>query len=761
VSVLTLGLAVGANTAIFSFADAVLFRPLPYLDADRVFVIRMIDRRTGNRFEMVSNDTLSAIARSSTLTEVGTASPFAEIISYEPPRATAFGVSASYLRVLAPAVARGRIFADGDVPGRTALLSYASWQQRFGGDESIVGRTVTIGSATIDVIGVLPPRFTIPNMGFARPEVFTLLEPAASRSSDGAFRSVVRLAPGATRVQAEAEIERLATAARTDVGTTTTSAPVLDDVRSVLYPTGGPIAELLLGAAMLVLLIGCANLGHLVFARCRRGEQEIALRAALGASRLRILRVAVFEAVAIGLSAAGLAVVVTSLTFEVLLRQVPRIAYGNADVGVDVRVVVFSFVLALAGGLTFAAMPVWRVARLAVQLSPSSRARVASTGTASGRALLAMQVAIAIVLVFGAAVTTRALITVLTVPLGFSPAHVALVSVLPTGMKGTELRDFYQRAMDGLSGIADVTSVGAVGAFPLGGGLADESVRQPGGERIGGIVHVLPGYFETTGIRLVRGRLLTRADVRSSPHAAVISESLERKLFPERSGIGEVVGDGRGGEFIVVGIAGDVRHSEAQAQPEPLAYVIPDQQARRMTMVVRMRTTGSQSLNQLKHAIDALGLATVRPVEASWWADDISARPEYQNPRFQTLILGAFAALALLLTAIGIFGVVALLVAGRTHEMGVRLAIGAAPSSLVTLSMRGVLVPVIAGVTAGTLTTRGVRHLVEQQLFRVEAHDPTMLMAAAMTVTVAALLAAYLPARRAGRVDPVIVMRAG
>jgi putative ABC transport system permease protein len=292
---------------------------------------------------------------------------------------------------------------------------------------------------------------------------------------------------------------------------------------------------------------------------------------------------------------------------------------------------------------------------------------------------------------------------------------------------------------------------------PPGGFSLAEAVDPTGGQRAAGIVFVLPGYFETLDISLVRGRLLTWEDLRSGADVAVVAESTARALFPDCEALGGTFRNRQGRQFTVVGVVADVRRSLTQTM-DPPAYVIPpDDTTRGLTIIARMRSRQSGTLDEIRREIGALAPDT--PVTGVWWSDSINALAAYRNPRFQTLVLGTFAALGLGLTALGIFAIVRFLVVSRTREMGVRLALGASPRSLVRSVMREALTPVAAGILIGVLATHWIRRIVETQLFQINAQEPLTLAAAALTVAVAALMAAYLPARHASRVDPSVVLR--
>ncbi len=757
-AVMTLACAIGANTAIFSIADAVLFRPLPYPDSASLHVLQMRDRETGRRTLLVDYRYLNAIDRHhGGLSDVGLLAAGSRLVytdasgsNYVP----VVTVSANYFELLGVRAARGRLFvsADAQSVGRAAVLPYALWQTRFGGSEAIVGQPLTIGTTTFDIVGVLPREFMFPSHLVTQSAVVTVMPPLADGARGGSLHPIVRRA-GVTREQAQAELDALVGPL---VDTKSSNASVfLEDVRSVLYPTGRPIMALLLSASALVLLLGCTNLANLLLARARRGEREIGVRIALGARPSRLVRELVCEALLVGLAGAAMALLVTYWSFDLLLEQVPPAAYGRALVGVNGRVLSFGLALSVVASMLVAAIPAWRATRLdaqrlLLQRSGDGRSRF-------GRPLVVAQVAMAVLLVFGAAITARALIGVLRVPLGFSSDNVARISVLPTGLRGSALQDFYLRALDTIAQRGEVVAAGAIAAVPLVGSTADDAVSIQGVRVKGaGLYYILPGYFDALGIPLRRGRLLEPRDIRSGSEVAVISEGAAKLLFPDRDPVGALVSNGRGRSLVVIGVVGDtLTRFDDTTQP---VYVPPAGGARGMAIMVRMRSRSDAALQDVTRQLAALAPAT--PIGAAWWSDEVSSITAYRNPRFQTLVLGSFAGLALVLTATGILGVVSFLIATRTREMGIRIAVGATPSSLVMLMLRQTLIPIAIGLAVGLVATRWAGRLAEAQLFKVDARDPTTLCAAALTVLVTAVLAAYLPARRAGRVDPIAVLRA-
>jgi predicted permease len=769
-AVLTVAIGVGANTAILSVADAVLFRPLPYEDADRIFAIQMRNPETGNqstRVDLTDVRMIDDYHRGLGRVELLSGSGFGggpRVTEHTPDGPIAVptaAVTPGYFEVLGVRAARGRVFGEGDAaqPGRVAVLSHASWRQRFGGDDAIVGRTITIGTATFEVIGVLPPGFIFPGGVFAgRPEIVTVQERPSAATTGGTFRPIVKLEDGVTREQAQAEIDALAADAGRTAAGRSPSVPYLNDVRSLLYPVGRPVMQFMLAASGLVLLLGCANLANMLIARGRSRERETAIRAAMGAGRLRVVRPLLFEALMIGAAGAGLAAIVTWLAFDALAEEVPAFVYGSTPIGVDTRVVAITLLLGVTGALLFAAVPVWRALRLDVQAVIQHRHHGGRSAARAGIPMVAVQVALAVVLVFGAAVSARALISVLRLPLGFDPEHVLTVGIFAPGSV-TDRQAFFVNILDGIRQRTDVVSAGAVGALPFSNTTYDESVRRPeDADRVAaGIAHVLPGFFETAGIPLRRGRLITWDDVRGHPQAAVLSESAARALFPGRDPLGLTFDNGRGRISQVVGVVADVRRSFT-TEDRPAVYVIPGAAARFMNVVVRTAARRESTLVGIRRAVAVH--SPEFPVTARWWLDAIGNQGAIRNPRFQTLILTGFAGIGLGLTAIGVFAAIAMLVAARWREIGVRAALGASPASMIRLMLGEALRPVVAGLLIGLVATRWLAGFAESQLYEVETSDPGMLAAAVATVLAATILGALLPARRAGRIDPVVALRA-
>ena len=766
VALVTITLTVGANTAILSVADAVLFRPLPYASADDISIIQMRDTKTGRQYTSTSYEFLQAIGVGCpNVSEVGlvegnvrfpglpsTARPTMDSAD-GPVAVPVVQATTNYFALLGVTPARGRLFADSDAggEGRTALLTHAAWITLFGGDESIPGRTIRLGDVSFDVIGVLPKGFVFPSLFAGRPSVIVLRKPLAPGEKGGTFHAIVRANPGVSREQAQAEIDVVSQQVASRGSQQAASLPFLNDVRTIIYPVGRPIMRLLFAATVFILLLGCANLANMMLVRGRRTLHETAVRLALGASRARLIRPMLFEALILGAVGASLALLLTSIGFDALVRQVPAAAYGRAEVGVDLRVAVAAFAMGLFCALAFSVVPGWRAAGVNV-LALIQRRGGRGSRVRFGRPLVALQVAIAVAVVFGAAIAGRAFASALMTPLGFSPERVAVVGIVPPGGV-TDRQGFYQRVITSLSSRPDVVAAGAVSRVPFSRSTPFSSTT----DQKAGIVHTLPGYLEAAAIPLISGRTIGWEDAQSDPLTGVASESAAQALFGSvDAAIGRVVDTTGGDRYRIVGVTADVVN--ALGRPvEPQIYVLPGPKLRGVSVLVRLREDRADSLAGLKRDVRA---ATGISPQVSWWSEDIAMDNAFRDPRFQTLVLSSLAALALGLTGLGIFSVVGYLVAARMREMGVRLAIGASPGSLVALVIRQALIPVAIGLAGGVLLILWGKSLAEAQLFKVDTRDPIALTATVAMVLIAAAAAAYVPARRATRVNPTDVLRA-
>jgi putative ABC transport system permease protein len=776
IAIVTLALAVGANTAIFTVADAVLFRPLPYEDPDRLFVVRMLDQATGERWSGVPYEYVASVQRHhSGVAEVALRSTtmmldHAGAVGGE--SVETFYAAPDYLKVLGAPLARGRHFDTADAlasAGHRVVLTYESWQRRFGGDETILGRGVRLGSIDRTVVGILAPAFIFPSASLLFSDIttgraeFTMVaappdpDDPTRRSSvtlgGMAVDAVLRLKPGVSATQARAELDVLSARVRASRPMDATHVVVLEDVRSVLFPTGRRVIVLLLASAALVLLIGCANLANLLIARTRRRERDIALQTAFGARPIHVVRQIAFEALMIGSAAGALALFATYTFSDLLLREVPPMAYGRAFVKVDVRVAIFCCAVALLSSLLFAIVPAFRGARSNVLTLLRRGATRGRRRRVFGQPMIVLQVALTLVLSVGGFTAAREFRAVANQPLGFASSNLIVVSVRPQ-FEEHVLRSFFARVVKSLRQHGDVLAAGAGSSRPFDRGGAADSLGEARQDVWVG--HVLPGYLEALGVHLSDGTLPHVGESPTGLEPVVVTKSAAAKLFPGRRAIGAPLPlEDRTAE--VVAVIDDIR-TDFEERPSWI-FVVPRASTRFRALVVRTRARRADILADVRRQVVTL-TPPDEPVIAKWLDESIGAHAAYRTPRFQTVILGGFSSVALSLVALGVFAAVAAIVASRAREMGIRTAIGASPSALVRLIVREMAFPILTGVALGIGATQIAHRVAQAYVPELAAPYIGAVGLAVIVVCSAGLIAAYLPARRATRVDPIVVLRA-
>jgi predicted permease len=783
-AVLALALGIGATTAIFSVVDAVLLRPLPYRDPARLAVLlhrgrnpvapaNFLDwKRDASSFESMG----AADFWQANLTGVDT-----------PERVQGLHVTANLLPMLGVPPLIGRLFApDEDAPGRdhTVVLGYRLWQRRFGGDPSVLGRTVTLDGEAHTVVGVMPRGFEFPPFWARGAEMWAAM-PLADRAANRTAQSprvFGRLSPGTSLPQARAEIatltgrlEQAYPGTNRDVRVLSLDDVVVGDVRPALL--------VLLGAVAFVLLISCANVAHMLLARAAARHKEVALRVALGASRGRMIRQLLTESVllaSIG-GAAGVALAAAAT------RAV--VAFGPADIPrldateLDLRVLVFAVGVSFLTGIAFGLAPAVQASApdLNRGLRESERGSTAGAGRHRLRRLLmASEVSLALVLLVGAGLMIRTFVALRGVDPGFHPDHVltAVVSVTgsPAAAPGRRLA-FYRDVLERVRAMPGVVSAGAINHLPLAGDVWGVPFAVEGRPRpaVGESPHatfraVLPGYFETMGLPLVRGRDFDDRDALGAPGSVVVNEWMARRHWPGEDPIGRRITfddlDKNPQWFTVTGVARDAARSDWAAPPEEEVYLpllqsqryleSPQPQYTYLTVVARTRSDPAALVPALREAVRSADRGvTLSEVQTM---DEVVARAT-ASPRFYLLLLGTFAAVALALAAVGIYGVMSYSVARRTNEIGIRMALGARPADVLRLVMGEAGWVAAAGGAAGLLVAALLTRLMAGLLYGVAATDPVTFAAVLTVLTMVALVATYVPARRAVRVDPLAALR--
>ena len=778
VAVLALALGIGANTAIFSVVNAVLLRPLPYSEPERLVHVYW-------RWEKGAGDSISAAtyafwkehARSfeEAAGYAPTNSGFNLAGGAEPMRVRGLRVSEGFLRVLGARPALGRDFApEEDQPGGpcAALVSQGLWRDYFGADAGVLGRQVELNGRACSVVGVLPADFH-----FASPvDVLLPMQLRVEPKDQGRNTAMIgRLRRGVSAAQAQGEMDALMPEFRQTYpghARPSESGPLLVPYQQSLV---GGVSRLLLtlfGAVGLVLLIACANVANLLLARGSKRRGELAVRAALGAGRWRLVRQLMTENMLLALAggAAGLLVAVWSV--PVLVSLSPAGLPRAGEIGLDSGAVAFAFLAAAATSLLFGLVPAWQGSR--VDLNESLKAAAGKGGAARGGrlrgALVVAEVALSLVLLVGAGLLVQSFLRLHSVELGFDPSNLTTMQVSFNSAKyaGTaQLWEAQRRVVERLRALPGVEAVATVPSLPMERGLNNYlTLDGPGGETGASVESRAVGgeYFRALRIPLLRGRALADADAAGAPRVVVVNEALAGRFWPGRDPLGErVYVDHEWRE--VVGVAGDVREVGLDQPVRPTVYVPAPQVSDGMSVMTSrwfltswiVRTSGPADVAPamraaLREADPSLPVANVRPM-----GDVISG--SISSRRFVLTLMGAFAALALVLTAVGLYGVLSYQVSQRTHEIGIRLALGARPRDVMRLVVVRGMELALAGIAVGLAGAFALTRLMTSLLFGVSATDPATFVAIPVLLASVALVANYIPARRAARVDPTTALR--
>jgi predicted permease len=776
VAILALGLGIGATTAVFAIVNGVLLRPLPFPQAERLFLISYMPEHGPFKFDAPvlldrhyvvferQQQTFEGVAtfgqNSVTLTGAGDAI-----------RVPAAMVTSSFFPVLRVNPAIGRTFLPQDSDG-VALLSDKLWRSRFGADPSILGKTISLDGIGHSVIGIMPPGFKFPYDA----EVWFPL--AVGISSHNAFfrPAIGRLRPSVSREQAQAELDALAKGLPIEAL----------DRRSDMVAEILPLKDLLvgkirksllifLGAVAFVLLIACANVANLQLMRGTSRRQEIAVRTALGARRGRLIRQLLTESTLLSLGGAAAGMLLAIVGAPALLSlapigRVPRIE----EIHIEGSVLAFALGLGTFTGILFGIVPALQATgrELLDFLGQSGRA---ITGRREGlrSVLVVSEIALALVLLTGAGLMLKSFLRMRAVNPGFRPDNILTMTVdLPDSVyqTTTAIQEFHTRTLEQLSNIPGVVATGAVNWLPLGTSLVRGDFHLEGGRPLPQNYNVdkpavSSEYFRIMGIRLVSGRFFSSRDNLNAPSVAIVSQSVARDLWPGEDPIGKrltLEDDPAPQDWLtIVGVVDDVRQKSLTDQPHRAIYQ-PYEQVRRpfflshMTFVVRTATDPQSVAAAMRGVLQEVDRS--QPVQSiAPMADLISSSTA--EPLFQARLISIFSMLALLLSAIGIYGVLAYSITERTREIGIRMAFGAEKSDITRMVLKRSLLLVTAGVVLGVAGAVAMTRVLARFLFEVKPTDPVTFVAVVLLLVVVALLAGLLPARRATRVDPLVALR--
>ena len=778
-AVLSLTLGIGASVAIYTVADNLLLRPLPYPDAKQLVMLYELNPKRGFTYNVISpGNYFDWKAQSSSFSAIGGFVDFHVILGdgKRTEEVDAQAVSGEVLPALQVQPMRGRLFTmqeDKD-DAHVAVISYRLWQSWFGGDESILGRQLQVNSRPFTVIGVLPPDFYF-NTRSSDVWVTLGLNPAADfRKTQGRWMwAMARLKPGVSIDQARAEMTGIAQ--RLEIaypefnkGWGATAVPL----RDALVGQTKTSLMVLLGAVTLLLCVACANVANLLMARYSTRRREMAVRGALGAARGRLIRQLLTESVILGLAGGIAGVVLAYFAVSGLVALAPRDLTRSVQITFDLRIVVFAFLLSLLTSIIFGLAPAIMASHGDLNRGLHEESRTSTGGTRMRSWLVALEIACSVALMAGAGLLFRTLVGLQNVDPGLDTHNVLnfRVSLPNQRYKDPQKKiDFFTQAADKLSQLPGVRSASAVSYLPFNGIASATNLRIGGrpparpGEELGAVIRtVLPGYFRTMGIPIKAGRDFTAADdLESTSYRFIVNESFVHKFLAGEEPLGKQISAEMGdknpfGE--IVGVVGDVKERTLDKEPTPTVYYIHSHLAYgEMVFVLRAENDPLALAEPARKIIN--GMDPELPVSQVRTMETV-VRQTFASQQFSAVLLGGFSLSSLLLAAIGIYGMLAYSVTQRTREIGVRIALGAEPRTISRMVVASGARMVVIGAAAGVAAALALSGLMKSLLFGIGARDPLTFILAPAVFVVVALIAAYVPARRAARVSPMEALRA-
>ena len=787
VAVLTLAIGIGANTAIFSVVESVLLRALPYRDADRVVVLWENNRMRGRPHNVINpGNFLDWRAQSASFEGMAAFADqrYGLTGGGEPEEVAAQAATPNLFEVLGAPPLLGRTLLPGDgEAGReeVAVISHGLWRRRFGGAHDVVGKVVNLDGRGVTVVGVMPPDFkwfVKENSLSGKPA--DVWVPLALAEQQGAARrgrylsAVARLKPGVSFEQARVEMDTVASRIEAEYPDWAKNwGVVVVPLRDQLAGEIRPALLVILGAVGFVLLIACVNVANLLMARSAGRRKEMALRAALGAGRMRIVRQLLTESLLLAVIGGALGLLFSYWCVEALVALSPPNLIAAEQVGLNLTVLAFTLCVSLLTGVAFGVVPAIETSRLNLSesLKESSRGNVG--GTRAGRvrgALVVAEIGLSLVLLVGAGLMVRSFLRLQAVNPGFEAGHLLTMRVMLPQTKYPEAGrqiDFFRRATERIRALPGVRSASAVSALPFAdlGSATSFTVEgrpaPPAGERLTTDVRVTDeNYFRTMNIPVIAGRTFNEQEAIEDRKVAVVNETMARRHFPGEDPIGKRILVSMGSEPTlteIIGVVGDARYDKLEGELKPMVYWTPPRLTYlSMTLVVRTGgdpgALGPAAVREIQTIDKDQPVSDVRTME-SWLADSTA------RARFGTLLLSAFACAALLLAGVGIYGVISYSVTQRRNEIGLRMALGAQGRDVLRLVVGQGMRLVLVGVGLGLLGALALTRLMSGLLYGVAATDPPTFAFNALLLTAVSLVACYIPARRATRVDPLTALR--
>ncbi|HYJ06812.1 MAG TPA: ABC transporter permease [Chthoniobacterales bacterium] len=777
IAVLTLALGIGANTAIFSVVNAVLLRPLPYQNPDQLIAVYEKRPALGRERGFVSPpDFIDWRAQNTVFANIAAYAPWTanRTDGEEPERIVGTLASADLFPALGVSPSLGRTFsADEDRPNanRVVVIGHRLWQRRFASDPSIVGKPVMLNGNSHVVIGVMPRGFEFPDK---QTELWAPLGLDPADTSTRALHSlnvVARLKEGVTLPAARAEMamisDRLEQEHAVNKGHRANLFPLYAEVVGPVRPA----LLVLFSAVGVVLLIACVNVANLLLVRGAGRQKEIAIRSALGASRSRIVSQLLAESILLALLGGGLGFLIAVWGTDLLIAISPADTPRLSEIKADQSVLGFTFLATLLPGIVFGLLPAWRLSRPDIMHGLKEGGRSGASDASSSRvrnSLVVSEVALALVLLIGAGLLLKSFVRLRETNPGLDPSGVLTAQVWLPRAKFKEPQQqaaFAREVVQRLEALPGVKSAAAVADLPLSGpgasryfSIEGAAPTRPGEGRNANFNLATPKYFQTLGIPLVRGRDFDARDIQGAPEVVIINEALARRFFPDEEALGKRIRIGEQPWRTIVGVVGSVRRSglDIEATPE-MCYPILQEPLSFMALVLKTTRDPQTLAADLRNAVRAVDRD--QPVFDVKTMDDV-VKGSMSSRRLTMVLLVSFAVMAIVLAAIGIYGVISYLVTQRTHEIGVRMALGAQRGDVLRLILGHGMVLAGLGIVLGVMLSLGLTRLLSSFLFGVSSTDPWIFLAVSLLLVVVALLAGYIPGRRATKVDPMIALRA-
>jgi len=764
----TLALSIGLSTALFSVLDAAFIRPLPYYQPEQLFSVSVEVTQPDRESATLDPSLMDVVEwqrdrRVFSHVAYSRTSPQPLILEGDQPvRLQAQWVSGEYFSMYGVAPFLGRTFTDEEhkrFATDVVILGHDFWKTRFNADRNIIGTSVRLNGLPTEIIGVMPAWF------YAKTKVwqpFNVQIYAAFAKQRGSGTTIgMRLRAGVSPEEASAQLARMSAGLPPDrIGSA--AGVKLTSMYEATIRTNVKTARIISSAVALVMLLACVNVAGLLLARGAIRGPEMAVRASLGANRATLVRQLMTECLILSGAGAAAGGLLAWVSLDLLVANTPMSLPANAPVRVDGRALGFSIASGMASAVLFGLLPAWRLSGTSLNevLARAGRGRGSALTRRGGQGLIALEVALAVVLLAGAGLMLRSFGRVLDVDIGFDPRRAVAVEVSPTVATNAAFQQFYPQLVERLAGHPSIDAVGAVDHVPLIGGASYTVARAHGRPYPVATRYYFGAYFDAVGLSLKEGTFPVQTRAAGGANPAVISEFGARTMFPGRSAIGQRIEVGKS-VYEVVGVSGDVKHqgplSTREPEPEVFMPAWATEVRRPMTVVARLRRGGGPPLALFRDINQLAGHPAVleRVMPGSTWLGE-----RVVTPRRRTVLLVILGSFGLLLALVGVFGMTAYAVSQRTQEIGVRMVFGATAQSVVASSVRDSIVPAAMGIAGGLFASWWATRVIESFLFQTEPRDAATFAAVALVLTAAAIVAAWIPARRAARVDPIIALRA-